>query len=154
MHTGFQGLEKCSLNLSSGFYGGFSGGAAVKNLPADEGDAGDVSSIPGLGRSPGGRNSNPLQYSCLDSPMDRGTWWATVHGIQELDTSEHSIGFPGGSLSKESACNVGDQVQSLGREDPPEKEMATHSSILAWRIPWTEEPGGLQTVGSQRVGHD
>ena len=45
-------------------------------------------------------------------------------------------------------------VQSLGWEDPLEKEMATHSSILAWRIPWTEEPGGLQSTGSQRVGHD
>ena len=45
-------------------------------------------------------------------------------------------------------------VQSLGREDPLEKEMATHSSILAWRIPWTEKPGGLQSMGSQRVGHD
>ena len=46
------------------------------------------------------------------------------------------------------------QVQSLGREDPLKKEMATHSSILAWRIPWTEEPGGLQSLGSQRVRHD
>ena len=46
------------------------------------------------------------------------------------------------------------QVQSLGREDPLEKEMATHSSTLAWRIPWTEEPGGLQSMGLQRVGHD
>ena len=45
-------------------------------------------------------------------------------------------------------------VQSLGREDPLEKEMATHSSILAWRIPWTEEPGGLQSMGSQSVGYD
>ena len=45
-------------------------------------------------------------------------------------------------------------VRSLGREDPSEKEMATHSSILAWEIPWTEEPGGLQSMGSQRVGHD
>ena len=45
-------------------------------------------------------------------------------------------------------------VQSLGREDPLEKEMATHSSIVAWRIPWTEEPGRLQSMGSQRVGHD
>ena len=45
-------------------------------------------------------------------------------------------------------------VLSLGQEDPPKKEMATHSSILAWRIPWTEEPGGLQSTGSQRVGHD
>ena len=46
------------------------------------------------------------------------------------------------------------RVQSLGREDPLEKEMATHSSILAWKIPWTEEPGRLQSLGSQRVGHD
>ena len=46
------------------------------------------------------------------------------------------------------------QVQSLGREDPLEKEMATHSSTLAWRIPWTEEPGGLQSMDSQRVRHD
>ena len=45
-------------------------------------------------------------------------------------------------------------VQSLGWEDPLEKEMATHSSTLAWRIPWTEEPGGLQSMGSQRVGHN
>ena len=46
------------------------------------------------------------------------------------------------------------QVQSLGQEDPPEKGMATHSSILAWRIPWTEEPGGIQSMELQRVGHD
>ena len=46
------------------------------------------------------------------------------------------------------------QVQSLGLEDPLEKEMATHSSTLAWKIPWTEEPGRLQSMGSQRVGHD
>ena len=58
--------------------------------------------------------------------------------------------FPGGSTDKESACNAGD----LGWEKPLEKGIATHSSILAWRIPWTEEPGGLQLMGSQRVGHD
>ena len=46
------------------------------------------------------------------------------------------------------------RVRSLGWEDPLEKGKATHSSILAWRIPWTEEPGGLQSVGSQRVGHN
>ena len=64
------------------------------------------------------------------------------------------LGFPGGSEVEASACNAGDWVQSLGWEDPLEKEMACHSSILAWRIPWTEEPGGLQPMGSQRVGHD
>ena len=62
--------------------------------------------------------------------------------------------FLGGSHSKESACNVGDPVQSLGGEDPVEKGLATHSSILAWKISWTEEPAGLQSLGSQRVSHD
>ena len=58
---------------------------------------------------------------------------------------------------KESACNAGDKqrwVWSLGWEDTLQEEMATHSSILAWEIPWTEKPGGLQSTGSQRVGHD
>ena len=64
------------------------------------------------------------------------------------------LGFPGGSDSKESACNAGDMVWSMDQEDPLEKEMATHSNILAWRIPRTEEPGGLQSMGSQRVRHD
>ena len=59
--------------------------------------------------------------------------------------------FPGGSDNKESACNVG---LIPGWEDPLEKGMATYSGILAWRIPWTEEPEGLQSIGSQRVGHD
>ena len=54
----------------------------------------------------------------------------------------------------ESTCNAGDPGPSLGWEDPLEKDMATHSSILAWRIPWTEEPGRLQSLGSHRVGHD
>ena len=52
---------------------------------------------------------------------------------------------------KKSACNAGDPDSNLGQEDPREKEMATHSSILAWRIPWTEEPGRLQFMGLQRV---
>ena len=52
----------------------------VKNLPANAGDSGDVGSIPGSGRSPGGGNDNPLQYSCLGNPMDRGAWWAAFHG--------------------------------------------------------------------------
>ena len=59
----------------------------------------------------------------------------------------------GGSDGKEFACNVGNLVQFLGWEDPLEKETANHSSILAWRIPWTEESGWLQSMGSQRVGH-
>ena len=55
----------------------------------------------------------------------------------------------GGSDGKESACNAGDQGLTPGQEEPLEKGMATHSSILAWRIPWTEKPGGLESVGSQ-----
>ena len=62
--------------------------------------------------------------------------------------------FPGGSDSKASAYKRETQVQSLGWEDLLEKEMATHSSILAWKIPWTERPGRLQSMGSQRVRHD
>ena len=76
-------------------------------------------------------------------------------GHKELDTTETLslvcfLGFPGRSDSKVSACNVGD----LGREDPLEKEMATPSSTFAWKIPWMEEPGRLQSMESQRVGHD
>ena len=63
-------------------------------------------------------------------------------------------GFPGGSVVKNPPAMPETQVQSLGLEDPLEKEMATQFSILAWRIPGTEEPGGLQTMGSQRVRHD
>ena len=63
-------------------------------------------------------------------------------------------GFPGGLAVKNPPAMQETQVQSLGQEDPVEKEMATHSSILAWRIPWTEEPGGLQSMGSKRVGQD
>ena len=64
------------------------------------------------------------------------------------------LGVPGGSDGKASSCNAGDQVQFLGWEDPLEKEMATHSSTLAWKTAWTEEPSRLQSMGSQRVGHD
>ena len=63
-------------------------------------------------------------------------------------------GFRGGSGGKESARNVGDPGSIPGQYDPLEKGMATHSSILAWRIPWTEEPGRLQSMGLQRVRHD
>ena len=58
-------------------------------------------------------------------------------------------GFPGGSVGKESTCRAEMRIQSLGQKDPLEESMATHSGIPAWRIPWTEEPGGLQSIGSQ-----
>ena len=66
---------------------GFPGGSVVKNPPAKAGVPGDLGSIPGLGRSPGGGNSNPLQYFHLGNPMDRGDWWATVHGVSEWDST-------------------------------------------------------------------
>ena len=62
-------------------------------------------------------------------------------------------GFPDGSVVKNLPAVKKMWIQSLGREDPLEKEIATHFSILAWEIPWTEEPGGLQSTGSQRVRH-
>ena len=63
-------------------------------------------------------------------------------------------GFPGGSVVKNLPAKQEMWVQPLGWKDPLEEEMTTHSSILAWKIPWTEEPGGLQSMGSQRVGHE
>ena len=69
-----------------------------------------------------------------------------------------TLGFSGGTSGKELSCQCRrckkTWVQSLGWEDPPEEGMTTHSSTLAWRIPWTEEPGGLQSMGLQRVRHD
>ena len=62
------------------------GGVVVKNLPAIAGDSGDSGLIPRSGRSPGGGNGNPLQYSCLENSMGRGAWWATVHGVAKRQT--------------------------------------------------------------------
>ena len=64
------------------------------------------------------------------------------------------MGFPSDSAVKDPSAMQETQVRSLGWEDPLEEGMATHSSILAWRVPWIEEPGGLQSMGSQRVGHE
>ena len=80
-------------------------------------------------------NGTPLQYSCLENPMDGGAWWATVHGVAKSRTrlSNFTLTFHFHAL---------------------EKEMATHSSVLAWRIPGTGEPGGLPSMGSHRVRHN
>ena len=80
-------------------------------------------------------NGTPLQYSCLENPMDGGAWWAIVHGVARSRTrlSDFTFTFHFHAL---------------------EKEMATHSSVLAWRIPGTGEPGGLPSMGSHRVGND
>ena len=89
----------------------------------------------GASLSFGEGDGTPLQYSCLENPMDRGAWWASVHGVARSQTwlSDFTFTFHFHAL---------------------EKEMATHSSVLAWRIPGTGEPGGLPFMGSHRVGHD
>ena len=86
-----------------------------------------------VGRGEG--NGTPLQYSCLENPMDGGAWRAAVHGFAKSRTrlSDFTFTFHFHAL---------------------EKEMATHSIILAWRIPGTEQPDGLLSMGSHRVGHD
>ena len=80
-------------------------------------------------------NGNPLQCSCLENPRDGGAWWVAVFGVAQSRTwlSDFTFTFHFHAL---------------------EKEMATHSSVLAWKIPWMEGPGGLQSMGLQRVGHD
>ena len=80
-------------------------------------------------------NGTPLQYSCLENPMGGGAWWGTVLGVA-------------GSRTQLSDFTFTFHFRAL------EKEMATHSSILAWRIPGMGEPGGLPSMGSHRVGHD
>ena len=77
-----------------------------------------------------------------------------IHRERDYSVTCRNVGFPSGSDGKESACNAGDLGLIPGLEDPLEKGMATLSSIVAWRIPWTEEPGRLQSMGSQRVRHD
>ena len=139
-------------NLTNRYRVFFPGGSEVK---ASARNAGDLGSIPGLGRSPGEGNGNPLQYSCLENPMDGGAGWATVHGVAKSRTrlSDFTHLLPWAFLVAQRLKRLPPMretwVQSLGREDPLEKEMVTHSSI-----PWTEKPGRLQSTGSQRVGHD
>ena len=139
--------------------------------------AGDPGLIPGSGRCPGEGNDNPFQYSYLENPMDRGAWWPTVHGIDRVGhdwvtntlTQDHlsfrmwqlqSAGFT--ESFKNNTHVFWWQAWSpslfypgltLGWEDLLEKETATFSSILAGKIPWMEDPGRLQFMGSQTVQH-
>ena len=85
---GFQVLSPSMIKRLWCILKGFLSSAVVNNLPVSAGDIRVLSFIPGLGRSPGGGNGNPLQYSCLRNPRDRGAWWATVHRVVESDTTE------------------------------------------------------------------
>ena len=110
--------------------------------------------IPGLGRSPGEGKAYLLQYSGLENSMD-----CIVHRVTKSQTQLSDFHYFGGAsqlvlVVKNLPAMQEIQVQSLGQEDPLQKEMATHYSALAWKISWTEEPGRLQSMGSQRVGHD
>ena len=145
---------------------GFPGGSEIK---ASACNARDPGSIPGSGKSPGKGNGIPLQYSCLENSMNRGAWQTTsacnvgpwfdscAGKISWRRDRIHAVvfmGSPCASDSEEFAAVQVTWIQSLGWEDPLEKEMASHSSILVWRIQWMEKPGRLQSMGSQRVGQD
>ena len=126
-------------------------------------NAGDLGLIPGSGRSTGEGNGSPFQYSCLENAMDRGAWQAIVHVVARTGHDLATKPIPhiflyGASLGAQMVKNPPAMwetwVQSLGWEDPLEKGMATHSSILACRILWTERPSRLQSMGLQRVGYN
>ena len=85
-------------------------------------------------------------------PTDRGKSHASQSPI--FSSEQGGIGTDGSGKRKDLPAKQEMQVRSLSQEDPLEEEIATHSSMLAWRIPWTEEPDGLQSLGLQRVGHD
>ena len=118
----FSSLEDCKRRLKQLF--------VQKKFREEE-----IMKLPEKWQKVGEGNSTPLQYSCLENPMDGGAWWAAVHGVAKSRTrlSDFTFSFHFHTL---------------------EKEMATHSSVLAWRIPGTGEPGGLPSMGSHRVGHD
>ena len=113
-------------------FGGFPCGSACKESACNVGVLG---SIPASGRSSIEGNGYLFQYSYLEKPMDRGAWWAAVHGVVKSWTQLSDFPF-------------------TFHFHASEKEMATHSSVLAWRIAGTEEPGGLPSMGSHRVIHD
>ena len=111
-------------------------------------------------------NGNPLQCSCLENPRDGGAWWAVIYGVAQSRTRLKQLSSSSSSGSRHnSGEGNGTPLQYSCLENPMdftftfhfhalEKEMATRSSVLAWRIPGTVEPGGLPSLGSHRVGHD
>ena len=105
-------------------------------------------------------NGNPLQCSCLENPRDGGAWWAAICGVAQKRTRLKRLSSSSSSRvivaqTVKPLPAIGEtRVRFLGREDPLEKGMAIHSSTLAWRSPWAEEPDRLQSMGLQRVRHD
>ena len=133
----------CSQKMPSGRRTWEAAGVTWKLLQVSSGGAGEYGGLQRVSNFAfwsiliipfGEGNGIPLQYSCLENPMDRGAWWAAVHGVTKSQKrlSDFTFTFHFYAL---------------------EKEMVTHSSVLAWRIPGTGEPGGLWSMGSHRVGH-
>ena len=126
-------------------------------------NAGDLGSVPGSGRSPGKGNDNPLQYSCLENPMDREAWWAIAHGVAKSRTrlsnftSKGERCFPGGSLVKNPPVNAGDarisgSIPGLGRCPGVGNDNPLQCSCL--ENPMDREAWRATVYGSQRVAHD
>ena len=133
LHTGSKKISFLSVvEHNMGFPHSWGGKESACN-------AGDLGSIPGSGRSLGEGHGNPLQYSCLENPMDRGAWWATVHGVtkvgHDLETKppppRHNMGFPSDSAGKEPACDAGD-TGDVGS--------APQVGKIPWRRKWQPTP--------------
>ena len=111
----------------------------AQRLKASACNAGDLGSIPGSGRSPGEGNGTPLQYSCLENPVDGGAWWATVHGVPKSQTRPSDFTFTfqysWASLVAQLVKKNLPTMQETWVRSPLEKGEATHPSILAWRMP-------------------
>ena len=124
-------MVKLCARVGTYYLRGFPGGSGGK---ASACNTGNPASIPRSGRSTGEGNGNPLRYSCLENSSDGGAWWATVHAITKSRTRLNDFTFSF-------------HFHAL------EKEMATHFSVIAWKIPGKVEPGGLPSMGLHRVGH-
>ena len=131
-------VNAIARNFSSKIISAFTRCYCIKKLPARAGYVRHMGSIPQSGRSPGEGHGNPTPVFFPENPMNREAWQTTVYGVAKNQTWLNDL----------APTYYRTQEYSL------EKEVATHSSILAWKVPWMEDPSGLHPVGSQRVGHD